>query len=246
VNSIRYKISAFAGKTLIFFLEKIIALFVKNDIYLDVQKFEWIKNIEENAHLIQAEFDAFCKQQYEQIPDICAISEEQYQVVKKDEWKFIPLYTYGIKIHSFASFFPNTIQLINTIPDFTTVFFSMLQPHTKIASHRGAYKGYLRYHLGVKIPDDFQKCGINIQGKIYHWQNGKSVVFDDTFEHFAWNDSDELRTVLYVDFIRPMPKFLKLISKWLTTSISKSLFVQNAIKKINNFEKDSNLVKILG
>ena len=246
MKTLRYKISAFLGKTLIFFLEKIISLFVKNDIYFDTQKIAWIQNLEDHAHIIQQEFNAFYTQQYEQIPDICEISEEQYQVVKKDDWKFIPLYAYSLKVDSFAAFFPETLKLIRTIPNFTTVFFSILQPHTKIASHRGAYKGYLRYHLGVKIPDDYMNCGINIQDQVYHWQNGKSVVFDDTFEHFAWNDSNETRTVLYIDFIRPMPAFLVAISKWLTTSISKSLFIQNAVKKINNFEKDSNLVKILG
>jgi len=246
MNTIRYKITAFIGKTIIFFLEKIIALFVKDEIYLDIHQFQWIQTIEKNAHLIQQEFDGFYKKRLEQIPDICDISEEQYQVVQKNDWKFIPLYTYGIKVNSFAMFFPKTIEILNQIPNFTTVFFSILQPNIKIASHRGAYKGYLRYHLGVKIPQEYQKCGIDVQGEVYHWQNGKSVVFDDTFEHFAWNNSDEMRTVLYVDFIRPMPKFLVFISKWLTVSISKSLFVQNAIRKINNFEKDSNLVKVLG
>lgn len=246
MKSIRYKISSFFGKSLIFFLEKIIQLFVKNDIYFDTQKINWIKNFEDNASLIQQEFNNFYIQRYEQVPDICDISEEQNQVVNKDDWKFIPLYTYGIKIDSFASFFPETIKLINTIPNFTTVFFSILKPNTQIASHRGAYKGYLRYHLGVKIPIDFKSCGINIKGKIYHWKNAESVVFDDTFEHFAWNNSDETRTVLYVDFIRPMPVFLVFISKWLTKKISQSLFIQNALKKLNNFEHDSNLIKILG
>lgn len=246
MNSIRYKISAFIGKTIIFLLEKIVTLFVKNEIYLDTKQFSWIQLVEAEASVIQQEFEDFYNNKFNQIPDICDISEEQYQVVQKDDWKFIPLYTYGVKIDSFAAFFPNTINIVDKIPNFTTVFFSILQPNIKIAPHRGAYKGYLRYHLGVKIPQDYQKCGIDIQGKIYHWQNGESVVFDDTFKHFAWNNSNETRTVLYVDFIRPMPKILRLISKWLTFSIAKSLFVQNAIKKINNFEKDTNLSKILG
>ncbi len=246
MNSIQYKISAFLGKTLIFFLEKIIFLFVKNDIYLDNQQFKWIQYLEDNATLIQQEFNQFYTKKYEQIPDICDISEEQYQVVQKDDWKFIPLYTYGIKVNSFASFFPETFKIIQHIPNFTTVFFSILKPNTKIASHRGAYKGYLRYHLGVKIPKDYTSCGINIKDEVYHWQDAKSVVFDDTFEHFAWNNSDETRTVLYVDFIRPMPIFLVQISKWLTRKISQSLFIQNALKKLNNFEHDSSLIKILG
>lgn len=242
MNSIRYKISAFLGKGLIFLLEKAVTLFVKNDIYVDTKQFDWIQNIEDNAHFIQQEFEVFYSKRSSQVPDICEISEEQYQVVKKDEWKFIPLYSYGLKNDSFTSCFPKTIELIHTIPNFTTAFFSILQPNMDIASHRGAYKGYLRYHLGVKIPEENQKCGIDIEGHVYHWENGKSVVFDDTFQHSAWNHTDEFRVVLYVDFIRPMPKFMIKISKWLTLAISRSLFVQNAMKKLNTFEKDVSLI----
>jgi aspartyl/asparaginyl beta-hydroxylase (cupin superfamily) len=35
------------------------------------------------------------------------------------------------------------------------------------------------------------------------WRPGEAFVFDDTIEHEAWNDSDELRVVLIVDLWAP-------------------------------------------
>lgn len=246
MKTIKYKITSLLGKSVIYFLEKLISGFVKKEIYISTDQFKWIDVLESNYSQIKHEFDEFYKKHTGLIPDICEISEEQNQVVNKNEWKFIPLYAYGIPVTSYLPFFPVTAKCLQSIPDYTTVFFSILMPKTKIKSHRGAYKGFLRYHLGIRIPENNKICGINISNEVYHWENGKSVVFDDTFEHFAWNDSNEYRTVLYIDFIRPMPAFLMWISKKMTKVISKSLFIQNAVKNLNNFEQDKNLVKILG
>ena len=30
------------------------------------------------------------------------------------------------------------------------------------------------------------------------------MIFDDTYEHEAWNDTDRTRVVLFVDFVRPL------------------------------------------
>lgn len=35
------------------------------------------------------------------------------------------------------------------------------------------------------------------------WSEGDVLVFDDTTEHEAWNRSDQTRTVLLFDFLRP-------------------------------------------
>ncbi len=31
------------------------------------------------------------------------------------------------------------------------------------------------------------------------------MIFDDTFNHEVWNDTDETRVVLFVDVMRPLP-----------------------------------------
>jgi aspartyl/asparaginyl beta-hydroxylase (cupin superfamily) len=231
INTYKYKINAFIGKSFIRLLEFIISLFVKDEIYSDVSNFEWVKKIEDDFKLIQNEYQLFNTMKNKPL-DICEISAEQYKVVKKNEWDFIPLYSYGVKIDLYRPLFPETCRLLETIPNMTTAFFSILKPGTFIKEHRGAYKGYLRYQLGVKVPIEYNLCAIKIQDKEYHWKEGQSVIFDDTFLHSAWNRSSEERVVLYVDFIRPMPNFLVFISKLLTKFIYTSPFIQNMIKNI--------------
>jgi ornithine lipid ester-linked acyl 2-hydroxylase len=237
MNTVRYKISAYIGKSIISFLEFLVKKWTTDEIYFDSGAFSWTKNFEKNYTVILNEYTSFYRHHIQKIPDICEVSEEQNQVVDKGVWKFIPLFAYGIEHAQFTPYFPKTVELLHTIPNFTTAFFSILQPNMDIAQHRGAYKGYLRFQLGIQIPKDSKNCGISIAGIEYHWQNGQSVIFDDTFQHHAWNHTNEIRTVLYVDFIRPMPWWLTAISKWLTAMISRSLFIQNAIRNLERLEK---------
>ena len=82
--------------------------------------------------------------------------------------------------------------------------FSRLAPGAHIVPHRGyeGYSGYvLRLHLGLDVPAG---CGIRVGTETKGWQEGKCLVFDDSFEHEAWNRGDRTRTVLLCDFLNPL------------------------------------------
>ena len=100
---------------------------------------------------------------------------------------------------------PRTAALMREIPGMTTAMFSILSPRKHILDHRGPYKGVLRYHLGLIVPRDAEACRIRVGEDIRHWEEGKSMIFDDTFNHEVWNDTDETRVVLFVDVLRPLP-----------------------------------------
>lgn len=118
---------------------------------------------------------------------------------------------------------PRTAALLREIPGLYTAFFSVLDPHQVIAPHWGYYKGILRYHLGVVIPNDnvdgacwlrvngdpYQNAQRDtsaiVKGELYHWREGEGIVFDDTYLHDAANGSDQVRVVLWLDLKRPMP-----------------------------------------
>jgi ornithine lipid ester-linked acyl 2-hydroxylase len=242
-HGIYYNITSFTGKSIIRFIESCISIFVKEPPVLDTQRFNWIKELETNYNLIRAEYLAVIDRHLAY--DINDISQEQKKVVDNSKWKFFPLYIYGVPINENIALCPETNRLLKIIPDFTTAFFSILSPGTEIKEHRGAFKGYLRYHLGIDIPRDYQKAGIRILEKTYHWQMGKSLVFDDTFLHEAWNKSNEVRTVLYVDFIRPMPAPGRWISWQLTHLISVSPYVKNALNNLKN-KDEAEISKVLG
>lgn len=230
MNSLYYRISSAVGKSLIKTIEWFIALFVKDPPLLDNKKFDWVPLVEEKHLLIKAEYEGV--NQPELTPDISEISVEQQKVVEQTRWKFFPMYIYGNPIQKNLDLCPETAKVLQNIPNLTTAFFSILQPGTFIKEHRGAYKGYLRFHLGVDIPEEYDKCGIKILENTYHWSNGKGIIFDDTFLHEAWNNSSQNRVVLYVDFIRPMPQPFVFISQWLTRLISASPYIQGVLNNL--------------
>ena len=110
----------------------------------------------------------------------------------------------------------------------TTAMFSILSPRKHILDHRGPYKGVLRYHLGLIVPHDAEACRIRVGEDIRHWEQGESMIFDDTFNHEVWNDTDETRVVLFVDVLRPLPSPESLINRAIVKAIGYSPFVLDA------------------
>lgn len=80
------------------------------------------------------------------------------------------------------------------------VCFSLLTPGTHILPHRGVTNARLVCHLALIIPDD---CALSVVGRELHWEEGRCFVFDDTFEHEAWNRSERNRVVLLMDVWNP-------------------------------------------
>jgi beta-hydroxylase len=55
------------------------------------------------------------------------------------------------------------------------------------------------------IPQEREQCRIQVGHDVAFWDEGKSLVFDDAYQHEVWNDSDRERAVLFISFIRPLP-----------------------------------------
>jgi ornithine lipid ester-linked acyl 2-hydroxylase len=98
---------------------------------------------------------------------------------------------------------PRTTELTGRIPGVIQAFFSILDPGKSIPAHSGPYLGYLRYHLALRVPQDNPPT-MRVKDTIHRWEEGKSIVFDDSLEHEVYNKSNETRVVLIVDFLRPM------------------------------------------
>jgi aspartate beta-hydroxylase len=73
-------------------------------------------------------------------------------------------------------------------------------PGTDLLPHRGVTNARLVTHLPLIVPPD---CALNVGGALHVWQEGRVVVFDDTYEHSAWNRSDAMRVVLIADIWNP-------------------------------------------
>ena len=78
--------------------------------------------------------------------------------------------------------------------------FSLLKGGARIPAHTGMLNTRLISHLPLIVPAD---CGFRVGNEIRQWEVGKLMIFDDTIEHEAWNDSCEDRVVLIFDVWRP-------------------------------------------
>ena len=114
---------------------------------------------------------------------------------------------------------------------------SILSPRKHILDHRGPYKGVLRYHLGLIVPEDAEACRIRVGDDFRHWEEGRSMIFDDTFNHEVWNDTDETRVVLFVDVMRPLPFPESLINWLIVKVIGLSPFVLDAKRNQEAWER---------
>ena len=101
---------------------------------------------------------------------------------------------------------PKTVAVMDSIPQpqarsyMPEVFFSRLKPDTHIIPHYGQMNVRLTVHLGLIIPDD---CGIRVGGETRKWEVGKILLFDDSFEHEAWNRDTTDRVVLIFEAWHP-------------------------------------------
>jgi beta-hydroxylase len=75
-----------------------------------------------------------------------------------------------------------------------------------------------------------------VGGEVRHWQAGKSLIFDDTFPHQAWNDTEEIRVVLFLDVIRPMQFPISLLNQLIIQLIAWSPYVQSAKENFDQWE----------
>lgn len=105
--------------------------------------------------------------------------------------------------------FPKTIELLRQVPNIKFSGFSRLDPHSVLKPHRHNNPHSVIFHLGVVVPDG-NKCGLKVGDQTHLWTKpGDAVLFDDNFEHGAWNDSDQTRIILYADILRPASQQLK-------------------------------------
>lgn len=169
----------------------------------DAATFPWIAEIEAEWTQIRAELDQVMKFR-DDIPSFHEILKEASTITTDNQWKTFFLAGIGMDCNENARRCPETMRLLRKIPGLKTAFFSILSPRKHIPAHRGAYNGVLRLHLALLVPEPKEKCRIRIGNEFRHWSEGQSLVFDDSFNHEVWNDTDGYRVVLFVDFARPL------------------------------------------
>lgn len=202
----------------------------------EADRFPWVAEIEKEWPRIRAELDQVMKFR-DQIPSFHEILKEAGTITNDANWKTFFLAGIGMDCAENARRCPETMRLLGRIPGMKTAFFSILSPHKHIPAHRGAYNGVLRYHLALQVPEPGEKCRIRIGNDYRHWTEGKTLLFDDTYNHEVWNDTDGYRVVLFVDFARPLRQPFHWLNNLLISSGSLAPFLREAGEKQKKWEK---------
>jgi len=160
--------------------------------YKNSQDFSFTKILEDNWLTIRRELEQLSDRSFVEWPE-----KHLYQ----DGWDIFGLYAFGMKLDKNCQLCPETAKLVEQIPHLVSAGFSSLKAGTHIKPHTGYPDGVLRCHLGLIVPND---CGLRVGDETCSWQEGKTLIFDDTTEHEAWNRSDQTRIVLLLDFKYPV------------------------------------------
>jgi aspartyl/asparaginyl beta-hydroxylase (cupin superfamily) len=204
--------------------------------FFELERFPWVRRVEEHWEVVLEELQAVLADR-EALPNFQDISKDQIEITDDDRWKTFFLYGYGFEAKLGVQMCPKTAALMREIPGMRTAMFSILSPNKHILDHRGPYKGMLRYHLGLIVPRDAQSCRIRVGDDFRHWEAGRSMVFDDTFNHEVWNDTAETRVVLFVDVLRPLPFPESQLNELIVKAIGLSPFIRDAKRNQEAWER---------
>jgi aspartate beta-hydroxylase len=141
------------------------------------------------------------------------------------EWKALYLKDHLQEFPENRAMCPETIRIIDDEPRVENyVFFSALDPGGHIAPHHSTYNWIFVMHLGLIVPENAD-CVMRVgNAEPKRWKEGKSHVFDASFEHEAWNRGDTTRFILLIDTFHPDLTEIELtLLKQANTYLSKAM-----------------------
>jgi aspartate beta-hydroxylase len=121
-------------------------------------------------------------------------------------WDAFFFYRHGVRQDANHARCPQTSAALETCPlnrirgQAPEICFSVLTPGTHILPHHGDTNTRVVAHLPLIVPPG---CALTVGGELHEWREGEPVVFDDTFEHEAWNRGESDRVVLILDAWHP-------------------------------------------
>jgi len=179
--------------------------------FYDDDLFPWMAGLESNTDVIRDELVGLLAEgrdefrPYVQHPAGAPL-EQWAELNHSPRWSTYFLWEHGRPVAAHCERCPRTASILAglpmaELPNFSpTAMFSCLEARTTIPPHCGETNTRLIVHLPLVVPAG---CWFRVGNETRQWRYGKAFVFDDTIEHEARNDSEELRVVLIFDVWNP-------------------------------------------
>jgi aspartate beta-hydroxylase len=180
--------------------------------WFEREDFPFLAAIEAQTDIIRAEVLALLDEgteipAYVDMPERAPAAPMWRDLNRSPRWRSYHLYRHGLPVSDHLARCPHTATALAQlplmqIPDHAPeAMFSLLAPKTSIPPHTGVINGRLTVHLPLIVPAD---CGALKAGdEARGWDEGRCLIFDDSFVHEAWNHSEHLRAVLIFDVWHP-------------------------------------------
>ena len=186
---------------------------------------------------IQKEFDRLIGE-WKELPQYHDVDpgERNISATTPKRWNVFVLEITGHKPAQNRACCPETCRALEKVPNMIQAFFSILDPGKSVPEHEGPYLGYLRYHLGVRVPAQ-NPPKLIVNGQDYVWKEGEAVLFDDSWPHSVVNTSKEPRAVLIVDVRRPLPLIADLCNRFITDVIARHTYGRSVARRAEAFAR---------
>jgi beta-hydroxylase len=211
-------------------INNLLSSFCTDPPILNSLDFEWSQELRDNWKTIRDEFNLYSSY----IPTHRQLNNTVGSCDTQGKWKTLYLRAYN-KDTNIINFFPTTKKLIDKIPC-TLAFFSIIEPYSKLEPHIGIYKGVIRYHLSLIVPDTPEQCFIDILGQKLYWKEGSDIMFDDTFLHYVENNTNQRRVVLFLDIQRDFKNvFINMLNSILLYFITSNDILNSIVDNANYY-----------
>lgn len=179
--------------------------------WYDRADFPWLGSIEAQTPAIRAELLKVLESDvgfrpFVEMPTDHPGAAYWHQVNHSPSWNAFFFYRDGKRFEDNCARCPATAAALDTLPlnrvadHSPEALYSVLKPGAHIPPHTGVINCRLVVHLPLIVPPD---CGIRVGSETRGWQEGRCIVFDDTYEHEAWNRSPHTRVVVIFDIWSP-------------------------------------------
>ena len=164
--------------------------------FFDKSRFPWVAALEQGWETARDELASLGSARFGEYPG---------QHLYNHDWTMFPFFVPGERLDQNVAACPKTVKLLEAVPNITLAMFSKLGAGTHIGPHVGHTKAVLRFHLPLVVPEGaaVDTCGLRVGEERRPWAPGEVLVFDDMYDHEAWNHMGEDRVVLMCDFLRP-------------------------------------------
>lgn len=178
--------------------------------FFDRALFPWVTELERELGAIRKEAAAILAADKDFVPYVQRESNRptfnERGLLDNPDWGAFFLIKDGMTVEANAARCPRTFAAIAKLPlcriehRTPSVLFSLLRPAARIPPHHGFTNARLIAHLPLIVPPD---CALRVGNETRGWREGEVLLFDDSIEHEAWNQSPEPRVVLIFDVWRP-------------------------------------------